>query len=136
MTAQERALVLVTARALRAAASLDWLSTGLTLVSAAAILFDTPSVVFPAIAIILGAIAKFYAVRIAFDARLLEDLAAETISTPQLDDALAVLVDKAPSDRSWPDRCRGARRLVMLCGVATIAQLCAVLATAVTHLFW
>ena len=42
MTASERAQMLFTARLLQAAETIDWLSTGLTLLAAAAIVFGTP----------------------------------------------------------------------------------------------
>jgi hypothetical protein len=129
MTPQERAQVLLTARLLQAAGRIDWLSTGLTLVAAAAVAVFGPNIVAAAAAIVLGIVGKLYSVRIAFDARLFHDIAAERLTAPELDSALAGLglrkADKAP--RPWNDRCRGARRLVIVCGAITAAQAVAVI---------
>jgi len=113
MTADERAHVLITARFLRAAGKIDWLSTGLTLVAVL-----SPARVTSIAAILLGLAAKFYSVRIAFDARVFEDLAGDRYTITEFDAAL----QRAKPGRSWPDRCRGAKRLVMIFGALTIAQ--------------
>jgi hypothetical protein len=133
MTSAERDQIVLTARLLRAAQTIDWLSTGLTLIAAAGIVLGHGSRI-PAIAtVVLGVIAKLFGVRIAFDARLFEDVAAERVSTSGLDSALGAL-ELAPPDtahRPWSDRCRGAKRLVLGCAGATIGQCAAIVALAV-----
>jgi len=118
MTDTERAQVLVTARLLEAARSLDWLSTGLTILAAVLLVLTR----YALVALVLGAVSKLYAVRVAFDAKLLHDIAADRFSTADLDAALG----RTGQERGWPDRCRGARRLVFVEAAATFAQLAAV----------
>ena len=77
-------------------------------------------------AITLGVLAIYFGVRVSFDARLFEDIATERLTTPQLDVALGAL-RKGDADRSWADRCRGARRLIVLSAIATMAQIVAVI---------
>jgi hypothetical protein len=124
MTSAERGEVLVTARLLEAAGKVDVLSTGITLIAAASLFFASPHRAAALAAIVLGIVAKLYAVRIAFDARLLADVAAGTLTTLDLDAAFP-----AKSGRSWALRCRGARRLVVVFGVVAVLQ-CAVVACA------
>ena len=121
MTADERALIAITAQFLRAAAKVQWLAIGLTILAAASIIFTTAKRPPAIAAIALGVISIYYGIRVAFDARLLEDVAVDRLSTAGLD---AVFVKN--KGRSWPDRCRGARRLVAFEGAATIAQMIAV----------
>lgn len=104
---------LITARFLRAAEKIDWLSTGLTLVAALSPM-GAPSIA----AILLGLAAKYYAVRIAFDARVFEDLAGDRYTIAEFDDAMK----RENTERSLPDRCRGAKRLVIMLAVLTAAQ--------------
>ena len=111
MTGEERAHVIVTARLLRAAASLPWLAAGLTIVAA------LQSAIA---AIVLGVAALYYAIRVSFDAKLFEDIAAERLTTSQLDTALG-----AKRERDWLDRSRGAKRLMLKAAIAVIAQLAA-----------
>lgn len=113
MTAEERAEVLVTARLLRAAGAVQWLAIGLTV---AAVMLRSVT------AAALGAVALFYAFRVAFDARLFEDVATERLTTTELDSGLASLRN-GKTDRPWSDRCAGARRLVLLLAVTTAGQL-------------
>ena len=113
MTPEERAEVLVTARLLRAAGAVQWLAIGMTVV--AAMLQNVTATA-------LGAVALFYAFRVAFDARLFEDVATERLTTTELDSGLASL-RKGKGDRPWSDRCAGARRLVLLMAVTTIGEL-------------
>jgi hypothetical protein len=125
MTPAERAQILVTARLLEAAKKIDALSTGLTLLAAAAMLFRTASTVFQIAGIVviaLGVVAKLYSVRIAFDARLLSDIALDKLTTADLDAAFPT-----KAGRDWSDRLRGAKRLVVLYAVTTIAQCIAVI---------
>jgi hypothetical protein len=120
----------VTARLLEAAAKLDYLSTGMTLI-AFALLFVQGNTIAEIIVITLGLVAKLYAVRIAFDAKLLADVAAGTIATADLDGALVTLalVPAGKTGRDWTERCRGAKKLIVICGLITIAQCIAILAT-------
>lgn len=62
MTAAERAEIIVTARLLDAAKSLDQLSTGLSLISAAIILLGKPHRTAAIACIVCGIVAKFYSV--------------------------------------------------------------------------
>ncbi len=129
MTPDERARIIVTARLLRAAATIDWLSTGLTLLGAVALAAGLHGPVAAAATVAIGVVAKVYGVRIAFDARLLEDVAADRLSTSDLDAALGAM-KLAPPDkagRPWLDRCRGAMRLVRYCALATAAQCVAII---------
>lgn len=120
----DRPQILITARLLRAAERIDWLATGLTLLAVAALLFGTPNRAFSVVAVALGLLAKLYRVRISFDARLLEDLAGERLTTAELDSALSVvkLAPPAKAGRPWPVRCRGARRLVIVYAGVTVVQ--------------
>jgi hypothetical protein len=121
VTPEERALIVVTANFLRAAAKAQWLAIGLTIVAAASIIFTTARRAPAIAAIVLGVISIYYGIRVAFDARLLEDVAAERLTAADLD---SVFVKN--KGRSWSDRCRGARRLVAFGAAATIAQMIAV----------
>jgi hypothetical protein len=109
MTADERAHVIVTARLLRAVASLPWLAAGLIV---AAVFRDVPA------AAILGLVALFYGIRVSFDAKLFDDIAAERLTTTQLDAALG-----KTRQRDWIDRSRGAKRLIVKAAIAIVAQL-------------
>lgn len=121
MTSDERAQILVTARLLEAASKIELLSTGITLIALVSIVFVAPSI--PAIAaVVLGLVAKVYSVRVAFDARLFDDIATERITIEDLNTAFP-----HKAGRSWTDRCRGATRLVNLCAAATFAQSVAML---------
>lgn len=125
MTPEERARIMVTARLLRAAASIQWLAAGITIVAVAAATHGRGMSAAIA-AILLGVVAIFYGVRVSFDARLFEDIAAERLTTSQLDSALGALRKGKGGDRSWADRCRGATRLIVLCAMATMGQIVAV----------
>lgn len=127
MTPAERAQVLVTARLLEAAGKIDMLSTGLTLLAAAATLFGVFNIA-GIVVIALGVVAKLYSVRIAFDARLLSDVALDKLTTADLDAAFP-----AKAGRAWSERLRGAKRLVVSCAVATIAQCIAIVVMALAR---
>ena len=122
MTPEERAEVLVTARLLRAVGILRWLAAALIVVAAASMIFVKPSAASIA-AILLGLLALYYGIRVAFDAHLLDDIALDRMTTADLDHALG-RTDK--TERSWADRCRGAKRLVVLLAGATVAEIVAV----------
>jgi hypothetical protein len=110
--------VKLTARMLRAASFLPWLSAGMTILSAASLLFGHARV--PAIAaIVFGVAGCFYGFRIALDTWIFEDLISGALTTEELDGAL----HREP--RPWPDRCRGARRLIVKAALATVLQLAA-----------
>ena len=117
MTDEERAHVLVTARLLRAAASLSGLAVGLTIVAA----FQAAIA-----AIVIGVVAIYYCFRVSFDAKLFDDIAAGRLTTAQLDHALG-----AKRERDWIDRSRGAKRLVIQAAIAVIAQLIALVLSSV-----
>ena len=116
MTTDERGQILVTVRLLEAAGKLDWLSTGLTLLAAAQLVFGAPSV-FDLGVILLGIAAKTCSILIAFDAKLLHDVALEKITAVDLDAAFP-----AKARRDWTARLSGAQRLVTIFAVTTVAQ--------------
>jgi hypothetical protein len=131
MTVTERAQVVVAARLLRATSKLEWLSTGLTLIAALA-LVSTRWLGFGEVVVVtFGALARWYAVRIDFDARLFEDAAADLFTKDDLDAALAAmsLVPQDKLGRGWDERCRGARRLLTMYALVVAAQVVAFLAT-------
>lgn len=122
MTEAERAEVLVTARLLASASRLSWLVVAVTAIAAAALAlarFRAQTIV----AVVAGVAGIYYAIRISFDARLLEDIIAMRLTTEAMDAALG----RAGSERSWADRCAGARRLVVRCGAATLIQIAALI---------
>jgi hypothetical protein len=121
MTPAERAQILVTARLLEAAGKIDMLSTGLTLLAAAKMLFGAFAIA-GVVAIVLGIVAKLYGVRIAFDARLLSDVALDKLTDADLDAAFP-----SKAGRAWSDRLRGAKRLVIVLAATTIAQCIAII---------
>ena len=125
MNADDRALVLVTARLLRAGASLQWLTLALTILSAAALL---RGVARPAstTALVLGFVGVYFGARVAFDSRLFDDIARERLTTADLDRVLETF-GRPATNRSWVDRCRGARNLVSMLSATTIAQIAAVI---------
>ena len=121
MTDEDRALVVITARFLRAASKIASLAIGLSILAAGSLIYTTARRPPAIAAMALGLISIYYGIRVAFDARLLEDVTTEGITTEDLDSVFA-----KNKGRSWADRCRGARRLVALEGIATIAQMIAV----------
>ena len=105
MSPEERGYAVVTARLLKAVAPVTWLASALLVVS---VIKRAP------FAGILGLIAVVYGVRVAFDARLFDDILNERITTEQMDAALG-----AKRSRDWIDRSRGARKLVIKAAIAT-----------------
>lgn len=76
-----------------------------------------------------GLLQLYYAVRVDFDARLLQALAADADSTAaRLDAALAALGLRKPvaASRGWPSRWRGARGLLLKQAGLVILQSAAV----------
>jgi hypothetical protein len=132
MTSEERAEVVVTARMLQSGAFLQWIAGGLLAATAAALLFNVGNLFPTIIALAAGAVASIYAFRVALDARLFDDIANETLSTDGLDHALAAIGKRTQKTRSWPDRCRGARRLIARAAAATAVQLIAIVAAAMS----
>ncbi|HYC89532.1 MAG TPA: hypothetical protein VEO54_10010 [Thermoanaerobaculia bacterium] len=142
MTDEERAHVIVTARLLRAAASLSGLAVGLTIVAAFQVAIA---------AIVLGVAAIYFCFRVSLDAKLFDDVAAGRIATDALDRALgraeARPTSSAPramrmlnagrasagpdAPRDWIDRSRGAKRLIVQAAIAVIAQLAALVLSSV-----
>jgi hypothetical protein len=116
--------VQLTARMLRALSFLPWLSAALTIVAAAALLSGSANRVGASLAIALGLVAGVYGFRIALDAWLFEDILEGRLTTAELDSVLG------KEDRPWADRCRGARRLMILGAVATALQMILMIASA------
>lgn len=130
MTVEERAQILLTARLLRAAARIEWLTTGLILLACGALTFGAPNRVVAIVVIALGLIAKLFGFRVSFDAALFEDAAAGNITASDLDTALGALALAPPekAGRSWRDRCLGAKRLVyFFAGAACVQTVAAIL---------
>jgi hypothetical protein len=127
MTEEERAYVVVTARLLRAAASLSGLAVGLTVVAAFQVAVA---------AIVIGVVAIYYCFRVSFDAKLFDDIAAGRLTTAQLDLGLGVggrasARDRGQRGRDWVDRSRGAKQLVVKAALAVVAQLVAIVLSSV-----
>ena len=120
MTDEERAHVVVTARLLRAAASLSGLAVGLTLVAAFQVAIA---------AIVLGVVAIYFCIRVSFDAKLFDDIAAGRLTTQHLD--LALGRAEARPTRDWIDRSRGAKGLVVKAAITVVAQLAALVLSSV-----
>lgn len=124
----------LTADALAAVATVDTLSTGLTLVAAAAVgvalwhPVTTVALVFLAAQIVIGLAAKWMSVRVRFDAAvfaaLVEAVQKSGFRTEHLDRALRG-VGMLPSNkegRDWDTRCRGALALMRALGSLTVIQ--------------
>jgi hypothetical protein len=123
MTQQEETEVLVTAALLRAGALLPWLAVGLTTLCTTALVLRLsflPALVGAA----SGLAAIYYGVRVAFDAKLFEEIAAQRVTTEDLDRALMAF-GKQGDKRNWLARCHGARGLVARLAIACVAQLVA-----------
>ncbi len=131
MNAADRAAALTTARFLRVAASARPLSLAFTVVAAVAIVFTNANRVAAAVAIALGVVELYYAIRIGMDAALFDDLANDRVALEDLDGALGALFRKRTSGRSLPDRCRGAVRLAVWSILTTTAQAAALIAAGV-----
>lgn len=101
----------VTARLLRAASSIDWLSLALLVIAVWR---------REAISAVLGLLARYYAFRVAFDARVFDDLAEGRMTLEEFDGA--GLVPPKKRGRPIADRCRGAMRLAVILGILTAAQ--------------
>ncbi len=129
MTATERAALRVTSDLLSASLRIDWLSTAFTLIATGALLLDRRHAIAAVAAAITGVVAKFYAVRIAFDARLFDALASEQLTVDELDRGLAALslLPEKKMGRECRARCRGAVRLLGVFAALTVAQLGAIL---------
>lgn len=124
----------LTSDALAAAAPLDTLSTGFTLLGVAGIgiaLWHPAgwmvSIVLASV-VLLGLVAKWMAVRVHFDAAVFEALACAVrkpdFCTDHLDRALRG-VGMLPADkegRDWDSRCRGALQLMRRLGLLAALQ--------------
>jgi hypothetical protein len=119
--------VLVTARLLRSSASLQWLTFALTVLGATALVRGTARPAATTV-LVLGFVAIYYGMRVAFDARLFDDIVRQRLTTEDLDGVLETFGRPATeTTRSWTDRCRGARKLVMTLSATTIVQIAAVI---------
>jgi len=124
----------LTADALAAVGTLDTLSTGLTLVAAAAIGFALwhpvamVALAFLAAQIIVGLAAKWTAVRVRFDAAvfagLVDAVQRSGFRTEHLDRALrgVGMLPANKEGRDWDTRCRGALGLMKALGWLTVLQ--------------
>ena len=124
----------LTSDALAAVGTLDAMSTGLTLIAAAAIgvalwhPVTMTALAFLAAQIVVGLAAKWMAVRVRFDAAVFGELVTAVqksgFRTEHLDRALRG-VGMLPSNkegRDWDTRCRGALRLMQTLGWLAAAQ--------------
>lgn len=131
---------------LRRGRSLDQFSTGLSLLGVAfglapwlQGLYNPWLLIIGCALLVLGAMQKYYAFRVAFDADLFQRMADSpaTLSerTQALDQALTTLGLQAGKrgDRPWPDRSRGAltllRRQAMVLGAQILLTLTGLLAS-------
>jgi hypothetical protein len=124
----------LTADALGAAATLDTLSTGLTLVAAAALVvaawhpIATLALAILAVQMGAGLVAKWLAVRVRFDAQvfagLVEAVQRSGFRTEHLDRALrgVGMLPANKEGRDWDTRCRGALGLMRGLGWLTVLQ--------------
>jgi len=125
----------ITAHALAAAGTLDALSTGFTLIAAAALalaatlgIASLVAVAALTLCLALGLVAKWTAMRARFDRRLLSMLAAEargaTLSTDVFDSVMLELqlLPRAKAGRDWLLRCRRALRLPLRLGALVTLQ--------------
>lgn len=133
--ATEMQLQLV-ASLLRRGRLLDQLSSGLTLLALALGLapligaqVNPASAMLCGLLVLLGLAQKYWAVRVALDAELFAQLAGQpeqlADNTRQLDAALYSLglQPANPVERPWPERCRGALRLLRLQVACLAAQI-------------
>ena len=111
----------LTARLLHSVKSIDWLSTGLTLVA----LFTPHRWIA-----ILGIIEKYVSYRVAFDAKIFDDVANGRMTIEEFDEAAVALklMPAKKTGRAMIDRCRGAKRLVVIAAGITLAQAIALIA--------
>jgi hypothetical protein len=112
---------------LGAAGRTDLISAGLTLLAAAALLFDTGWAPASGAALALGLAGRYFGFRVALDRRLFDDLAEGRLELVDLDSALRSMSAgaKGNAERSVADRCRGARRLLAMQAWVVVAQLAA-----------
>lgn len=124
----------LTADALAAVGTVDTLSTGLTLVAAAAVGVSLwhpvamHSLGFLAALIVVGLAAKWMSVRVRFDAALfgalVDAVQKSGFRTDHLDRALrgVGMLPANKEGRDWDTRCRGALGLMRALGLLTILQ--------------
>lgn len=125
MTPEERAEARVTAEMLGAAGRTDLISAGLTLLAAAALLFDLGWQSASIATLALGLGGRYFGFRVGLDRRLFDELAEGRLEVADLDAALrSITGGKAGgAARSIADRCRGARRLLAMQAWVVVAQL-------------
>lgn len=134
---------------LRRGRSLDHLSTGLTLLGVLLGLgpwwlatFNPWPLAVGCALLILGAVQKYWALRVAFDADLFQRLAdnpsALDENTQALDHALAALGLQAAErgGRAWPERSRGALALLRRQALVLAAQLLLTLGCLLASPWW
>jgi hypothetical protein len=107
----------LTARMLRALSFLPWLSAVLTILAAGALAIGDGNDVAATLSVASGVVASYYGFRIALDRWLFEDIVEGRMTTSELD-ALT-----GRPGRPWPERCRGARRLMFRGSILTSLQL-------------
>lgn len=124
MSEHERLETLITGRLLRAGAGLGWLSIGLTVAAAMPLLSGTGLRGVCIGVLVTGMVAAYLAVRVGFDASLFLDASERSLSIEVFDRALTGLRLVAPdrTGRSWNERCRSARRLLMAEGALVVLQ--------------
>ncbi len=132
MTPEERAETRLTAGMLGAAGTTDLISAGLTLLAAAALLFDFGWRPASIAALALGLAGRYFGFRVALDRRLFGEIAEGRLELSDLDAALRSMSGgtKGNESRSVADRCRDARRLLAMEAWVVAAQLAATTAAA------
>lgn len=126
--------LLACARLLEQGQRLDQLSTAISAVALAGALLAAVHyhlllvAVLLALILLVGAVEKYWAIRVAFDAALFADVAGaddRVAATAQLDEGLTGLglMPAANAGRDWTLRCQGALGLLRKQGLAFAAQL-------------
>ena len=138
--------LLACARLLDQGHRLDRLSTGLSAVALAGALLSAIHyhalwmTALLVLTLLAGAVEKYWAIRVAFDAALFADVAKAddlATATAQLDEGLTGLglMPAAHSGREWALRCQGALGLLRKQGLSFAAQLLLALAAVAAGAF-
>ncbi len=133
MNPADRVIVGVTADLLDRGRTIDALSSALTIAAALCLLlfatgvgeaFRSTAIWFTLAIVGFGLLAKYLAVRVAFDAALLHRCATDQMPTTEFDAAMRALglMSANKTGRNWTDRCLGARRLLTLQAILLVVQ--------------
>jgi len=120
----ERLETLITGRLLGAGKPLGWLSMGLTLAAVVCLLVGTAWTPVSLGMVVAGMAGSYLVVRVGLDAKLFVDVSEARLSAQALDEAMARLglVPHGRKARSWTERCRSARRLLVRLAATVVLQ--------------